>query len=84
MSRFWGHIMKIVPSFTGSEAEAKQNFLSHEWRTVDLDFRFGMTGLGKVVECAICGVLSDTASAHWPCGQAPKPVELNQLEKRRP
>ena len=79
MSRFWGRIMKVVPPFKGSKAHAEKNFLTHTWRTVDLEQRFGIAGLNKVVECAVCSVLSDTTSAEWPCGEAPEPVEFNRV-----
>jgi hypothetical protein len=79
MSRFWGRIMKMVPPFNGTKEQAEKNFMTHKWKTVDLEQRFGMTGLGKVVECSVCGVLSDTNSANWPCGEAPEPIEFSRI-----
>ena len=83
MSRFWGRIMKMVPPFMGSREQAEKNFLTHQWRKVNLDKRFGLAGIGEVVECAVCGVLSDTTSAEWPCGEAPEPIEFNEAMRRR-
>jgi hypothetical protein len=83
MSRFWGRIMRMVPPFMGSRKEAEANFLTHQWRTVNLNRRFGISGLGDVVECEVCGVLSDTTSAEWPCGEAPESVEFNEVMRRR-
>ena len=79
MSRFWGRIMKMVPPFKGSREDAEKNFLTHTWRTVDLEQRFGMPNLGKVVECSVCSVLSETTSAEWPCGEAPAPINFNDI-----
>jgi hypothetical protein len=79
MSRFWGRIIKMVPRFTGSKQEAERNFMSHKWQTVDLDKRFGVAGVGTVVECQRCGILSDTTGAEWPCGEAPEPVDFNTI-----
>ena len=79
MSRFWGRIIKMVPPFNGTKEQEAENFLSHTWRTVDLEQRFGVAGMSKVVECSVCKVLTDTNAATWPCGQAPEPVEFNEI-----
>ncbi len=71
----------MIPKFTGTAEEAKQNTLSHSWRQVRLSDRFTEVADPdlKVTECSQCGVLATHHAANYPCGAAPLDMPLEQV-----
>ena len=85
MSHFWGKLIRMIPKFTGTPEEAKQNNLSHSWRQVRLADRFTAVNdpTINVTECSRCGVLASHHAASYACGTVPPEYSLEQLLNER-
>ena len=82
MSRFWERILRVTPAFKGSPEEEKQNVESHTWRTVDLEQRYGLAGLSKIIECNVCKIVAGSERSKYPCGEAPPMVSYEEAHKK--
>lgn len=85
MSHFWGKLIRMVPRFTGTPEEAKDNTESHSWRTVRLADRFNEVNNSslKVTECSSCGILAQHHASSYPCGTPPEELSLEELVNQK-
>jgi hypothetical protein len=85
VSHFWGKLIRMVPRFTGTPEEAKDNTESHSWRTVRLADRFNEVNNSslKVTECSSCGILAQHHASSYPCGTPPEELSLEELVNQK-
>jgi hypothetical protein len=86
MSRFWSHLIKIQPRFDGTDEEAMINVDSHHWTRLEFDQlpEIPSKKYPSMIVCKTCDALADSNAAEWPCGEAPPPVTLEELARRKP
>ena len=84
-TRYWKHLIKIVPDYPGSEADAEENEMSHNWRVMDIatDPPEVEVFVPGIVVCRDCGCLADTNQARYPCGSAPAPMSMYEYLRRK-
>lgn len=78
MSRFLEKIIKICPPYVGTNEQLMANYDSHNWRIVDMNKRYSISGLGTFAECQTCGVLADTEYSKYACGSAPDGITYDE------